>query len=124
MRKMRLETGEIDLTLTLRRTPTAERVWAAAPFEGTAQTWGEEVYFAVDGVDAAREPDARELLTTGEIAYWPDGNAVAIAFGQTPISAPGEVRLASPSNIWADTDEDVTLLAAARPGDLIRLSRL
>ena len=44
--KLRLEVGELQFLLNLQNTPTAKAVFDAAPFEGRASTWGEEVYFA------------------------------------------------------------------------------
>lgn len=124
MRRMRLSAGDVDIDLALRDTPTAAAVWDAAPIAASAQTWGEEVYFAAGARSVALETDARVVVIPGECVFWPDGDAVAIGFGETPISAPGECRLAAPCNIWADAVEDVTLLARVRPGDPIRLERI
>ncbi|MCI4664076.1 MAG: cyclophilin-like fold protein [Neomegalonema sp.] len=123
MRRMRLTSGGVDIDLTLRDTPTADAIWAAAPVDGRVQTWGEEVYFTAGAGVRALEADARALVEPGEVAYWIEGDAIAIGFGETPISAPGECRLAAPCNIWADAVEDVTLLRDLAPGDPIRLER-
>jgi len=69
-------------------TPTAAAIVAALPLEGRAQTWGDEVYFGID-VSVRPEKEVRPLIEAGETAYWPDGEAIAIGFGRTPISAPG-----------------------------------
>jgi hypothetical protein len=119
--RVRFEFAGVKLEAELLNSPTAQAIAAALPFEGRVLTWGEEVYFEIP-VELAREADARALVTPGEIAYWPDGNAIAIGFGRTPISAQGECRLASPCNIWAKAVSDVKSLKSVRAGTSVRVT--
>ena len=121
MARIRFDFGALTLDAELLDTPTAKAIAAALPMSSSALTWGEEVYFDVP-VEVTREADARAVVTAGEIAYWPDGPAIAIGFGRTPVSRGDEIRLASPVNIFAKSLGDVKTLKAVRAGTKVAVS--
>jgi hypothetical protein len=123
MTRIRFDFGLLSLDAELRDTPTAKAIAAALPFASAALTWGEEVYFEIP-VEVKREKDARAVVTPGEIAYWPEGPAIAIGFGRTPISHGDETRLASPCNIFATALSDVKALKAVKAGTPIKVTML
>src|SRR5690348_16358827 len=118
---IRFDFGALTLEAELLDTPTAKAISAALPLTSAVLTWGEEVYFDVP-VTVAREKYARAVVTPGEIAYWPQGPAIAIGFGRTPISQGNETRLASPCNIFAKALSSVKLLSKIKTGTKVEVS--
>lgn len=123
MRKIRIKAGKVELRVELLDTPTADAVYAALPFQSRASTWGDEVYFATP-VSVKRERDARDVVQPGEIAFWVEGDSIAIGFGRTPISRGQEIRLAARTNIWGRALDDVKKLKSVKSGDAISVTPL
>jgi uncharacterized protein len=108
------------LTATLDDTSTAQALIKALPLVSTARRWGEEVYFDTR-VSVSRETDARQVVEPGTVAFWTDGDALALPYGPTPISRGDECRLASPCNVLGRVEGDPRLLATVRDGDPVRV---
>ena len=123
MARIRFDFGVLTLDAELLDTPTAKAVAAALPISSAALTWGEEVYFDVP-INVAREKDARAVIIPGEIAYWPQGPAIAIGFGRTPISKGDETRLASPCNVFARALGSVKALAKVKTGVVVKVTAI
>ena len=115
MARIRFDFGTLTLDAELLGTATAKAVAAALPISSSVLTWGEEVYFDVP-LTVAREADTRAVITPGEIAFWPQGPAIAIGFGRTPISKDNETRLASPCNVFAKALSSVKVLSKVKTG--------
>ena len=123
MARIRFDFGRLTVDAELLDTPTARAIGAALPLEARVNTWGDEVYFDVP-VNTAREQDARAVVVPGEIAYWPEGPAIAIGFGRTPISRGDECRLASPCNVFAKALSDVKALSAVGSGSRVKVTAI
>ena len=110
-----ISVDEVIIRVQTLDTLTAKSVMAACPIKSNVSIWGEEVYFSTP-VSVPREVSSKSIVEKGEIAYWPEGEAIAIGFGPTPISREGEIRLASRCNIWGYALDDVGALAAVENG--------
>jgi hypothetical protein len=65
-RKIKMTLGPVVLEAELHDTPTADAIWKALPFESTASTWGEEVYFSTP---AGEREARRDVVQPGELAF-------------------------------------------------------
>ena len=100
---------DLKLKILPRNTNTAKKIITKLPLQGECQKWGKEYYFYTN-LNLALEADAKQVIKLGEIAYWPAGDAIAIAYGKTPISSKKEIKLADKCNIWAHTEFDLNKL--------------
>ena len=116
MKKIILKIGPISLVVRLLDTPTAQEILKYVPFTSSVNTWGDEIYFNTP-INVAKESDAKDVIKAGEIAFWVEGNCIAIGFGPTPISRGNEIRLAAKTNIWGQSLTDVKILSKANVGD-------
>jgi uncharacterized protein len=120
--KVRISAGKVNLVAELRDTPTVQALAAALPFEASAQTWGEEVYFSTP-VSAKLEPDARQVVEPGTVCFWTEGDALALPFGRTPISTDDKPKLANRCNVLGTIVGDAKALAGIRSGAKVRVEK-
>jgi uncharacterized protein len=121
MQRISISAGGVVLQAQLADTPTARAIWQALPLEGTANTWGDEIYFDIP-VDLAEEADARADVRVGELGYWPAGSAFCIFFGPTPASSGGQPRAASAVNIFGRISGDATRFKSVKSGAAVQVS--
>ncbi len=113
----------ISLSAELNEGATAQKIWEALPIEGSANTWGDEIYFEIPVV-SEQEPDARADVEVGELGYWPVGHAFCIFFGPTPASTGDQPRAASPVNILGHVIDDATVLRSVRSGATVQIKNI
>ena len=68
------------------------------PFSVTAHIWGEEIYTDESPIIQSEE-NSKDLVNLNDVAYWPNGKAVCLFFGPTPIGKKGEIKPYSPVNV-------------------------
>ena len=67
------------------------------------------------------EPDAKKVLSAGDMAFWPPGNAFCIFFGPTPISSGNNPEAYSNVNVIGKVTGDIDLLRKVMQGDLLKV---
>ena len=122
MRQIKMTIGPVVLEAELLETPTAKAIWNALPFNSKANIWGEEVYFSTP-VNVKLESDARDVVEPGELAFWVEGDSIAIGFGRTPVSRGDEIRLAARTNIWGKAKGNVKQLKSIKSGSPIKVEK-
>lgn len=111
----------IVLNAEIDQSPTAKAVASALPIRGTANVWGDEIYFDIP-VDIPLADDAREEVEVGTLAYWPTGKAFCIFFGPTPVSTGARPRAYSPVNVFGRVIGDVGVLKSVVQGATVTVS--
>ena len=120
--KISISIGTLVLEAELLDTPTASRILDALPIEGSANVWGDEIYFDIP-LSLAPEADARAEVEVGDLAYWPAGPAFCIFFGPTPVSTDERPRAYSPVNIFGRVLGDAGRLKGTPNGAAVKVAK-
>ncbi len=122
MLPIRISVGAVTLDAELKPTRTARAIYNLLPLEADKHLWGDEFYFKIPLIRDHRET-ATLKVAVGDIAYWGNGQAVAIFFGRTPISTGPDPVPADRVNLVGRVKGDATVLRSATGATKIRLEK-
>ena len=114
---------EISVELDDTHSPkTVETLLENLPIEVSIHRWGDELY--TEKTKISEEPEnAKIKVNLCDVAYWPEGKAICLFFGPTPISKAGEILAYSPVNIVgkiiAYNNEEQDVLNKIRDGQRV-----
>ena len=90
---------EVSIELDDSRSPrTVQAILENLPIQVGITRWGDELYTEKTQIIAGEE-DAKREVNFLDVAYWPEGNALCLFYGPTPISKDGQILAYSPVNI-------------------------
>jgi uncharacterized protein len=118
-KKIQISMGAIEAEAELNDTRTAQAIWEALPIIGRANLWGDEIYFSIPL--SLKLEAGQELVSVGDLGYWPEGNAFCIFFGPTPVSQGDEIRPASPVTVFGKVIGDATVFKKVAAGTKITI---
>ena len=121
-KKIRILVSDLKVEAELNDSKTAQSVWEVLPIEAKTNLWGEEIYFAIP-VKSGLEAGSREVVSAGELGYWPTGHAFCIFFGPTPASQGNEIRAASAVNIIGKVLTDPKVFLKVKDGAKVTLEK-
>ena len=120
-KKIRIRAGAIEAEAELNDTKTAQAIWETLPIKSRVNLWGDEIYFSIP---LSLELElGQELVSLGDLGYWPDGNAFCIFFGPTPVSQRDEIRPASLVTVFGKVIGDATTFKKIAEGTKITIRR-
>lgn len=91
--------AEVELELDEKQAPnTVKAIMEKLPIRVKINRWGDELY--TDSIPVrVKEENAKSLVNKMDVAYWPQGHALCLFFGPTPISKGDEIKPYSAVNV-------------------------
>jgi len=77
---------------------TVKAILDNLPIEVNINKWGKELYTDKTSI-RAQEENAKSEVNLLDVAFWPEGSALCLFYGSTPISKPNKIEPYSPVNI-------------------------
>jgi hypothetical protein len=110
--KIKITIGGIQVVAELKPNRTAQSILDALPIDAPVNQWGEEFYCKVPGVKDHRET-AKNQVKVGDVAFWGNGEMLAVFFGRTPMSLGEDPVPADRVNVIGKVEGDVKVLQQA-----------
>ena len=104
MIKISVDFTELDQTILIElddfKSPTTTRaILDSLPIKVKINRWGDELYTDKTPILAGEE-NSQSVVYLSDVAYWPEGNAICLFLGPTPISKePNKIVPYSPVNV-------------------------
>ncbi len=121
-RQIIINAGPVKTKTEIDDSKTADAIWKTLPIKGTANLWGDEVYFEIP-VELELE-NGKELVSAGDLGYWPSGSCFCIFFGPTPMSKGNEIRPASAVNVFGKIIGDAKIFKQVKESDPITVEQV
>ena len=109
---IKITIGGIQLLAELKPNRTAQAIVDALPISAPVNQWGEEFYCKVPGVKDYRET-AKNQVKVGDVAFWGNGEMLAVFFGRTPMSLGEDPVPADRVNVIGTIQGDAKVLQQA-----------
>ena len=122
MRKILITINNLSVSAELNDSVSANKIWGALPLSGSANVWGDEIYFEIP-ISLKEVSDAQQEVDIGTLAYWPPGSALCVFFGKTPASTSEKPKAYSPVNILGSVDGDSKIFKIVKAGDQIVIDK-
>jgi hypothetical protein len=118
-KRISITAGRIETEAELNNSRTARAIREVLPIEGRVNLWGDEIYFSTPL--RLELEDGQEVVSAGDLGYWPEGNAVCVFFGPTPVSRKDEIRPANPVTVFGKVIGDATIFRKVAAGTRITI---
>ena len=122
MRKILITISNLSVSAELNNSVSADKIWEALPLSGSANVWGDEIYFEIP-VSLKEVSDAQQEVEVGTLAYWPPGSGLCVFFGKTPVSTSDKPKAYSPVNILGSVGGDSKVFKIVKAGDQIVIDK-
>ena len=122
MRKILITISNLSVSAELNNSVSADKIWEALPLSGSANVWGDEIYFEIP-VSLKEVSDAQQEVEIGTLAYWPPGSALCVFFGKTSVSTNDKPKAYSPVNVLGLVDGDSRVFKIVEAGDQIVIDK-
>lgn len=115
-----LSSNGTAVTVELNSDPLTDKILEELPLESRISTWGEEIYFPIP---VNGEPESlTQDVDVGDVAFWHEGQSLAVFFGPTPMSDGEDPVPADDVEIIGEVTSEVDRLEQFNAGQSINVT--